>query len=518
MDKISTSNTESRVKKTLLNARVNLIFYLLTLLVSFFSRRIFLECLGDNFVGLTSTLQNILGFLNLAELGIGTAIAYVLYKPIYDHDQNSINEIISVMGYLYRWIGLTILTCGIILSCFLPLIFPIKDTGFSLSLVYFAYYSFLASSLIGYFINYRQNLLSADQRYYVIAGYYQSINILKAFIQIGCAYLTRNVYLWVIIELGFGIIYSFILNWKINQTYPWLKTEIALGRKLLKKYPYIIKSIKQLFIHKIAAFVEYQSMPLLIYSIVSLPTVVLYTNYTLLIDKLNAVVNSIFTGFEASIGNLIAEGDKEKTIKVFWEINAMRYYIATILVFILLCAINPFITWWLGKQYLMENILVYTLLAYTYFRISNGYNVSFVYGYGLFNDIWAPIAEVIIMIGVAVIFGIKYGLLGVMMGPFASFILIVCIWKPVFLYMKGFKEKSLSYWLNIVTYLSLSGVSIGITIFIKDYIVGYFNLDNILQLIAYTLICTLSLITIYTPIMWVFGKGFKNLCLRFIKR
>ena len=64
---------ESRVRKSLLNARVNLIFYFLTLALSFFSRKIFLDTLGADFVGLTGTLQNLLGFLNLAELGIGSA-------------------------------------------------------------------------------------------------------------------------------------------------------------------------------------------------------------------------------------------------------------------------------------------------------------------------------------------------------------------------------------------------------------------------------------------------------------
>lgn len=108
---------ESRVKKSLLNARVNLIFYFLTLILSFFSRKIFLDCLGADFVGLTTTLQNLLGFLNLAELGIGSAIGYVLYKPLFEHDQQKINEIISVFGYLYRWIGLIILGADIRLYC-----------------------------------------------------------------------------------------------------------------------------------------------------------------------------------------------------------------------------------------------------------------------------------------------------------------------------------------------------------------------------------------------------------------
>mgnify|MGYP001137802472 CR=1 FL=1 len=107
---------ESRVKKSLLNARVNLIFYFLTLILSFFSRKIFLDTLGADFVGLTGTLQNLLGFLNLAELGIYTAIGYVLYKPLFEHDEIKISEIVSVLGYLYKWVGFIILGAGIVLA------------------------------------------------------------------------------------------------------------------------------------------------------------------------------------------------------------------------------------------------------------------------------------------------------------------------------------------------------------------------------------------------------------------
>ena len=184
---------ESRVKKTLLNARVNLIFYFLTLTLSFFSRKIFLNTLGADFVGLTGTLINLLGFLNLAELGISTAIGYVLYKPLFEQDQQKIIEIISVFGYLYRWVGRIILISGCILSLFLPLIFP--DTGFELTVIYLAYYSFLASSLIGYFINYRQTLLGADQKNYVVVVYFQTGNIIKTIIQMTSAYYTRNFYI-----------------------------------------------------------------------------------------------------------------------------------------------------------------------------------------------------------------------------------------------------------------------------------------------------------------------------------
>ena len=144
---------ESRVQKSIQNAKVNLIFYFITLFLSFFSRKIFLECLGDDFVGLTGTLGNLLNFLNLAELGIGAAIGTVLYKPIFDCDREKINEIISVFGYFYRKVGFVIAGGGIALSAFLPLIFA--KTEFDLALIYFAFYAFLTSALIGYFANYK---------------------------------------------------------------------------------------------------------------------------------------------------------------------------------------------------------------------------------------------------------------------------------------------------------------------------------------------------------------------------
>ena len=129
---------ESRLKKSLLNARVNLIFYFLSLALSFFSRKIFLDVLGADFMGLIGTLNNLLGFLNLAELGISTAIGYVLYKPLFEHDERKINEIISVFGFIYRRIGFVILSAGCVLACFLPLIFP--NNVFDLGVIYFAFF------------------------------------------------------------------------------------------------------------------------------------------------------------------------------------------------------------------------------------------------------------------------------------------------------------------------------------------------------------------------------------------
>ena len=91
---------ESRTHTSLLNAKVNLLFYFLALLVSFFSRKVFLDHLGADFIGLTGTLQNILGFLNLAELGVGASVSYALYQPTAKGNREEISRIVSVFGCL----------------------------------------------------------------------------------------------------------------------------------------------------------------------------------------------------------------------------------------------------------------------------------------------------------------------------------------------------------------------------------------------------------------------------------
>lgn len=444
---------ESRVKKSLLNARVNLIFYFLTLALSFFSRKIFLNILGADFVGLTGTLQNLLGFLNLAELGIGTAIGYVLYKPLYDHNEAKINEIISVFGYLYRWIGLIILGVGCLLACFLPLIFP--NTKFEFGIIYFAYFAFLSSSLIGYFANYKQTLLGADQKNYVVTAYFQTASIVKTLIQIASAYYTRSYYLWVAIELLFGIIYSFVLNWKVNQVYPWLKSEVSQGKVLFKKYPEVMKYTKQLFVHKIGEFTQFQTIPFIIYAFTSLKMVAYYDNYSIIINKLSAFILNFLGSTGAGVGNLIAEGNSKKIQKVFWELMSIRIFIGGVVTFSLYHLTEPFITLWLGKEYVLERPILMILIITTFIGLTRRAFEQFLFGYGLFSDTWAPIAEAVINISISIFGGIYWGLKGVLLGGVISQLLIISFWKPYFLFHRGFKSSYINYWGQFILHLAL---------------------------------------------------------------
>jgi len=507
---------ESRLHKSILNARVNLIFYFITLALSFFSRKIFLSCLGADFVGLTSTIGNLLSFLNLAELGVGSAIGYVLYKPIYENNHNEINEIISVFGYIYKKIGLIILAAGLILGCFIPLIFA--KTSFNFGLIYFAYFSFLASSLISYFINYRETLLGADQKNYVIVGYLQTSQVIKSLVQMCLAYYTKNYYYWVIIELTFGFLFSIVLNKKIDQTYPWLSTNIKKGKQLFKKYPDIIKYTKQLFVHKIAEFVLTQTSPFLVFTFSSLRSVAFFSNYTLITDKISGLINNILGSTGAGVGNLVAEGDEKKIKKVFWELTSIRYFVAGIFLFSLYNLIEPFISIWLGSNYIMNKPILILILANSFIMQTRGTIDQYLYGYGLFSDVWAPFAEAALNLGIAILCGSFWGIEGVLMGPLVSMTLIVCIWKPYFLYNKGFKTSIWSYWLTLFKYfLILTSAWILSNIILKS-IITINPANSYKSWILYALITTSIYSIISFILMYMFTQGIRDFIYRIINK
>lgn len=382
-----------------------------------------------------------------------------------------------------------------------------------MGIIFFAYFSFLASSLIGYFANYKQTLLGADQKNYVVTAYFQTATIIKTLIQMASAYYTGSYYLWVAIELTFGIIYSFILNWKINQVYPWLRSEVRQGKQLFKKYPEVMVKTKQLFVHKIGVFAQWQTVPFLIYSFSNLQMVAFYGNYTIITDKISLLVNNLTESTTAGVGSLIAEGNKRNILKNYWELFYVRLYIAAVVVFSIFVFIEPFISLWLGTQYILPKSILIILCINIFINQTNGTTGQFIFGYGMFNDTWVPIAQFVTCILLSCLLGFYYGLLGVLVGNTLSLLIYIYMWKPYFLFRWGFRLNVLQYVYNLGKGITLLFVPILLVIFIPDFIhdgASYIDCINaLIKIVIYSVISFLSMIS--------FSKYMRSFVLRIIK-
>ena len=491
----------------MLNAEVNIVFYFLSLALTFFSRKIFLDCLGTEFIGLTGTLGNILGYLNLAELGITASIGYFLFKPLQQDNRQEVQDILALLGYLYNWIGAAIFAGAFVVSLFFPLIF--NSSQLSLGIIYFAFYSFLGSSLIGYFINYRQILLTADQKNYLVAMYMQSANLIKIALQIFLAYTYQNLYLWVGVEFLFGIIGCIVLNWKINKEYPWLKVDKRQGKVLLKKYPEVLAKTRQVFIHKIKDFVLVKSDELFIFLFVSLKMVAFYGNYIIIISKLISLFSAVTTSVGASIGNLVAEGNKANMMKVFWEVTTIHHIIAATLSFSLYMFIEPFIAHWLGAEYIMDHRILILLIIYIYITNSRNSVDSFNYAHGLYADVWAAWAELIINLTVTIVCGLQWGIIGILLGKIVSLFAIVVLWKPYYLFTAGFHQSVAVYWRGVLRNYLISAIAIGGAIYTMRFI-PINPYQSIWQWIIYSAAGMAIFLIYLLTLVILFAKGAKD--------
>lgn len=505
-------SAETRTSKSLKNAQIALIFYFLQLILGFFSRKVFFDYLGSEILGLNTTASNLLGFLNLAELGVAAAMGYFLYPPLYNKDYTTLNKLVSLQGWIYRRVAFFIIGASAILMFFFPWIFTKSPLP-----IWYAYLTFsvlLFSSLLGYFINYRQIVLYADQKGYKIQEYVQGSTIVKTILQIlAITFLPFPFFSWLALEFVGTIATAIILNSILTKNYPWLHTNVSEGRKYLKEYPDVLKKTGQAFFHRIGFVILGQSSPLIIYGFTNLTTVALYGNYILIVSKISSLLGAVFNSTGAAIGNLVASKDRPRIVKVFWELYDSRMCISTIALLCLYHLTNPFITIWLGKEYCLSNtfLLLYIILnsiSMTRTTVDNYLNA-----YGLYKDIWAPLAEAGLNIGFSILLGYFWGLNGIIIGILISQISIISIWKPFFLFRDGFCIHAMNYFIpTIYRYLAATLLFV-----LSHYAFSPLHLElitNIKDFIIATLIVGFSCLLAGGMLFYLLFSGVKDFTVR----
>lgn len=502
----------SRVALTIKNAWIGLIFQIIYIIIQFFSRDIFLKKLGDEFIGTVETLKSILQFLNLSELGIGTAVGFALYKPIYDNNQKLINEIIGYLGFLYKRIGLFVLIAGLFLLVFFPSIF--ENSSIDLILIIFLFLALLTSNLLSYFFAYYMFLLQADQKGYINITINQSVFVLRLSLQCLVLIYLEDIVLWILLELLTPLIYVIILRKQIRKIYPWLNFKFKITRTIRKNHKDLLKKIKQISFHKLGTFVSNGTDNIIIFSFVNPAAVAFVSNYQMVMNNINLLVSKLFEGTNASVGHLVAENDSKNMQKVFWEFMALRFFFAGCSVILIYMSFDDLIRIWLGEKYLLSSSILIALIAIFFILQIRQPIDSFKQAFGLYDDIWAPVIQSVINLLFSVIFVIKYGILGVFLGTIISQFIIVMLWRPYYVFKYGFKIRNSIYWFGLGHHLLYLSATFVLYLNLVKYVDISANFD-FMSLFLNALKSGLLFFLLYFLILITFSKGFKNLTKRF---
>lgn len=420
------------------------------LVASFFFRHYFIQVLGDELLGLNSTLVSILGFLNIAELGLSSAIAFALYQPLAKGDRQQVGEIISIQAWFYRWVARIVLVASGILLLFFPLIFA--DKGIPLWYAYATYLVLLANALWGYLFNYRQIIFSSDQQEYKITLAIQLPKVLKQVFQIlAILYLPAPYIWWLGIELAFGILGALFLEWLIHRNYPWLKANAREGNRVRRNYPEIIHRTGQLIYHKVATFVLQQSTPIVIFAVFAsaqgLTVITIYQSYLVIYSGIFGIIYALFNGLTASVGNLITEGDNNRVEALFRKLYALRLWMVLVIGGAMLWYSQGFMELWLGGERYFQRLDLLLFVLYMLLQLSRLPD-QFISAYGMYQDIYAPIVEAILNLGLSILLGSMWGITGILLGINISLFIVIHGWKPYFLYSRAFKKSVWGYHLR----------------------------------------------------------------------
>ncbi len=473
------------------NLASNIGIMLITIILGFVTRKIFVDNVGVEYLGLNGLLQNILGVMTLLESGFATSVVYNLYKPIANDDRPRIIALLQLYRKVYRYIAFGVFLCTLAIYPFLNYI--IKDAE-NLEYVSVVYFIFVFNSLIQYFTAYKWSIINANQKNYKLTTINIIYQIGLSLSKIAILYYTKNYILYLVIEALFGLGLNVAIVRKANKMFPFIVTKIKYKVEPEIKQN-IITNMKALFFHALGGYFMHSTDNIIISSFVGIAVVGLYSNYTLITGMVKTFINNILNSFSESVGNLIASESKEKVYEVFQTIFFINFIVVSVPIIILYNTINPFIDWWLGDEYQLSQFILYIILFNFFIDNMRNCTLTFKVKSGIFvQDRFTPLIQGIINLIISLLLVNYLELAGVLIATGIS-ILSIGFWQwPRLIYKHTFNKPLWNYFKYYIIYSSI-GI---LTIFISSFLCKYISFNYIIiNLISYILISITSICLIY---------------------
>lgn len=386
-----------------------------SLVLQIISRKVFIQFIGEEILGLNGTFTSILSTLSLAELGFQSAISFNLYSPICEKDENKINAIVNIFRLVYRFLGIFFIIASIVILPFLK--FFLRDIEITND-IYFYFLLQALSSSCTYFLAYKRTIMYADQKEYV----YKTIDTIMNFIfksaQIYVIVKLHDYYLYLIIQIVQVYVSNIIVHFICKKKYPYLHKE-KLNKAYLKK---IFGDVKEISIGRLAAYVYASTDNLIISKFLGTVKVAALGNYTTVITNLRLLVNSILGPMTPIIGNYLAEkkeeGNQEKKFDLYFH---LRYIFDLILLVPTYVLVDDFVAMWLDESFVLPEEIKILLIADIYIVILHGACTDYITAKGLFKQNRQILGVSTILNLVISLVGVKlWGISGVLFGTVCS--------------------------------------------------------------------------------------------------
>lgn len=434
-------NTASRSENTARNISAGAVRQVVTLLLAFAVRTVFVRRLGADYTGVNGLYSNILAMLSLAELGVGNVLVYSLYDPLHRGAKDEIQHLLGYYRRIYHLIALVVALLGVAVIPFLPLVLSSELPMERLTVYYILY---LANSVASYLVIYKTTLIQADQKSYLQNLVSAVALILQYLAQITCLLLWGSYLGYLLIQIACTIAQNIVLSRLTDKMYPFLQEK--RNHEPLHHKQELNDNIRSMFLYKLATVLINNTDNILISVMLGTVFVGYYSNYASLITYVTSFVSIVITGMSASLGNLNAEQNPEKSYAMFRNLLVLFGGITGFCVAAYGTIVQDFIPIWVGEEYLMDGKTVVAVL----FTFYLGNIVAPVWMYretlGLFRQMkYVMFATALLNILLSVFLGHFFGVAGIIGATGLARLGTIFWYEPKVLFQRIFQRNVSAY-------------------------------------------------------------------------
>lgn len=485
-----------RTKNASRNIFFGIILKIYQILVPFLMRTAMIYLMGVQYLGLNSLFTSILQVLNLAELGVGSAMVYSMYKPIAEDDEITICALMKLYRTYYRVIGLVIAVVGCALTPFIPHLIK-SDVPAGIN-IYILYLLNLGATVLSYWLfAYKNSILQAHQRTDVVSRVTLVTSTVQYGLQIAVLWIFHNYYLYVIVALVTQALTNITTAVCSNKLYPQFKPKGDIPKEEVKQ---INQRIKDLFTAKLGGTITNSADTIVISAFLGLTQLAIYQNYYFIMNSICGFISVIFSSITAGIGNSFVTETKEKNYSDF---NKFTFIICFILCICCCCFVSlyqPFMKMWVGEELMLgfEFVILFCVLFYCLELAMVWATIKDAAGIW-HEDRFRPFigSMVNLLLNLALI---RYiGLYGIILSTVISYVLVSMPWLVHNIFSLIYKTSIKQYLKRIATYLFVTVLSSLIVYLICSII----RLEGIIGL------CVYAVIGLFIPLLFqilIYGK------------
>lgn len=427
----------SRLKNSALNFASGFLGRVLTILLNFVVRTIFIYCLNEAYLSVNGLYSNILTVLSLAELGFGSAMVFRMYAPVAAKDYQKTAALLHFYKKVYAVIGAVIFGLGLCVIPFMDYIIKDKPDVSGLTLYYIL---FLINTTISYwFASYKASVLYADQKEYIKTNVQNAMSILQSALQIVLLLIFRKYLLYLLVQLGCNIILNLYVAHLVDKRYPQIR-EYRDARLTSDERGQIKKDAEALVLSRFGHVVLNGTDNIIISAVVGVLWVGRLSNYTLICDSVTSVLCQITAAITGSLGNFFATEDKHAGYALFKKVEFLNFWLYGFSFIALVTLLDPFVQIWAGGRFVL-GLPISIAIAINFF-VAGYMNTLWVFRstLGLFKQgKFRPILVAILNIVLSIVLGRLWGVFGVLFATFLSRAAISLWYDPLILHRYGFE-------------------------------------------------------------------------------